>query len=172
MGSKTRSSAHATASTPMGSPHPWASTKATLWLWGALKCPRERSITRLGRGPVGEIVAGLFSMEKRPLSLIGYAYYHHTGEYQGLRQSGNVFAGVGTAWTPIDVDESSKIFSVQVGLSHERTFAIEQDGIPLPDSGGSGVFSFLCPSRRRGTPKTIDNAKAAGTPPSRTVEWP
>jgi hypothetical protein len=99
-------------------------------------------------------------MEKRPLSLIGYAYYHHTGEYQGLRQSGNVFAGVGTAWTPIDDDETGKIFSVQVGL------------IPLPDSGGSGVFSFLCPSRRRGTPKTIDNAKAAGTPPSRTVEWP
>ena len=107
---------------------------------GGIEVPTGTFDHPFGRGPVGEIVAGLFSIEKRPLSLIGYAYYHHTGEYQGLRQSGNLFAGVGTAWTPIDDDVTGKIFSVQVGLSHERTFAIEQDGIPLPDSGGSGMF--------------------------------
>jgi hypothetical protein len=40
----------------------------------------------------------------------------------------------------IDNDVTGKILSVQVGLSHERTFAVEVDGIPLADSGGSGVF--------------------------------
>ena len=68
---------------------------------GGIELPTGTFDHPFGRGPVGEIVAGLLSMEKRPLSLIGYAYYHHTGEHQGLRQSGNVFAGAGTAWTPM-----------------------------------------------------------------------
>jgi len=44
------------------------------------------------------------------------------------------------AWTPIDDDASGKLFSLQLGLSHERTFAAEHDGIALTDSGGSGIF--------------------------------
>jgi hypothetical protein len=107
---------------------------------GGVEVPTGTFDHAFGHGPVGEIAAGLFSMERRPLSIIGYAYYHHTGEYQGVRESGNLFAGVGTAWTPIDNDVTGKILSVQVGLSHERTFAVEVDGIPLADSGGSGVF--------------------------------
>ena len=107
---------------------------------GGIEVPTGTFDHDFGHGPVGEIAAGLFSVEKRPLSVIGYAYYHHAGAHQGLRQSGNLFAGFGTAWTPIDNDATGKIFGVQVGLSHERTFAIEQAGVPLSQSGGSGVF--------------------------------
>ncbi len=94
-----------------------------------------------GHGPFGEIVAGLFSIEKRPLAGIAYAYYHHTGQYaNGTRQSGNVFTGTGIAYTPVDDDVKGHLFSLQLGLSYERTFPVEELGRPLPDSGSHGVF--------------------------------
>src|SRR5215471_5572826 len=94
-----------------------------------------------GHGPVGEIAAGLFSIEKRPIAGIAYAYYHHTGQYDnGTRQSGNMFTGTGIAYTPIDNDAEGRLFSLQLGMSYERTFAVEELGRPLPDSGSSGVF--------------------------------
>ncbi len=93
-----------------------------------------------GRGPIGEIAAGLFSVEKRPVAAIAYVYYHHTGIYDGARASGNIFVGTGVAWTPIDDDNRGKLLSLQLGLSHERTFAVEQGGVALADSGATGVF--------------------------------
>ena len=56
------------------------------------------------------------------------------------RESRNVFIGGGAAWTPIDDLQTGKLVSFQVGLSHERTFAQEQNFLSLPNSGGSGVF--------------------------------
>lgn len=64
---------------------------------------------------------------------------YHTAVYQGSRESGNVFFGARGAWTPIDNVQTGRLVSVQVGLSHERTFAQEQNGMVLPNSGGSGL---------------------------------
>src|SRR5207249_2642020 len=107
---------------------------------GGIEIPTGTLDHDFGRGPVGGIGAGLMSVERRPFSLIGYGYYHHTGEFRSVRQSGNAFVGLGAAWTPIDNEDEGKLFSFQLGLSHEQTFAVEQDGVPLLDSGGSGVF--------------------------------
>ena len=107
---------------------------------GGLELPTGTLDHPFGRGSAGEIAAGLVGIEKRPIALIGYAYYHHTNSYRGTRPSGNVFAGGGVAWTPIDDDAAGKMFSLQLGLSHERTFASEENAIPDVDSGSSGTF--------------------------------
>ena len=108
---------------------------------GGVEVPLGNKDHPSGHGPVGEIAAGLFSVEKRPIAGIAYLYYHHTGQYDnGTRQSGNVFTGTGAAYTPIDDDAKGHLFSLQLGLSYERTFAVEALGQPLPDSGSRGVF--------------------------------
>ena len=105
-----------------------------------MNCRLARWNHDFGRGAVGAIAAGLISVENRPFSAIDYGYYHHTGVYRGARESGNVFVGAGGAWTPLDDAQTGRLFSVQVGLSHERTFAQKLNGAALPNSGGSGVF--------------------------------
>ncbi len=105
---------------------------------GGLELPTGTLDHPFGKSAYGQIAAGLFSIEKRPIALLTYVYYHHRNEYEGYRDSGNVFGGGGVAYTPIDT--ASKLFSLQLGASYERTFSEEQDGLPLPDSGGSGVF--------------------------------
>jgi hypothetical protein len=108
---------------------------------GGLEVPLGNKDHPAGHGPVGEIAAGLFSVEKRPLAGIAYGYYHHAGQYDnGTRQSGNFFTGTGLAYTPIDDDTAGHLFSMQLGLSYEKTFAVEELGKPLADSGSSGVF--------------------------------
>ena len=62
------------------------------------------------------------------------------GVYEGVRDSGNTFAGGGLAYTPIDDEEHGKLFSLQLGLSYERTFQSEENSIIVADSGSSGVF--------------------------------
>ena len=108
---------------------------------GGVELPTGTVDHEFGRGALGAIAAGLMSVEWRPFSLIGYGYYHHTGDYKGARESGNVFVGTGGAWTPIDNLQTGRLLSLQVGLSHERTFAQQQNGAPLTNSGGSGVFA-------------------------------
>lgn len=108
---------------------------------GGLELPTGTVDHAFARGAPGAIAAGLMSVERRPFSLIGYGYYHHTGVYKGSRESGNVFFGTGGAWTPIDDLSTGRLVSLQLGLSHERTFAQEQYGKALPNSGGSGVFA-------------------------------
>jgi hypothetical protein len=93
-----------------------------------------------GQGAFGQIAAGLFSAEKRPLAAIAYAYYHRRGVHDGVRDSGNMFAGTGVAWTPIDDESRGKLFSLQLGLSYEETFASELNGLPVAESGTSGIF--------------------------------
>jgi hypothetical protein len=107
---------------------------------GGVEVPTGTIDHPFGKGAFGAIAAGLFSVEKRPIALIGYVYYHHRGVYNGLRDSGNMFAGGGVAYTPIDDDSRGKLFSLQLGASAERTFASEQNGITVPQSGASGVF--------------------------------
>ena len=107
---------------------------------GGLEVPTGTVDHQFGRGAAGAIAAGLMSLERRPFSVIGYGYYHHTGDYKGTRESGNVFVGTGGAWTPFDNLQTGRLVSLQVGLSHERTFAQRQNGAALPNSGGSGLF--------------------------------
>jgi hypothetical protein len=108
---------------------------------GGVEVPLGNKDHSFGHGPVGEIAAGLLSVERRPIAAIAYGYYHHTGQYNnGTRQSGNVFTGTGVAYTPIDNDAIGHLFSLQLGLSYEKTFAVEALGQPLPTSGSSGVF--------------------------------
>lgn len=107
---------------------------------GGVELPTGTFDHPFGRGAFGEIAAGLFSVEKRPIAMIGYAYYHHRGVYEGLRDSGNTFAGGGVAYTPIDDEEHGKLFSLQIGVSYERTFQSEDHGIAVADSGASGAF--------------------------------
>jgi hypothetical protein len=107
---------------------------------GGLEMPTGNIDHPFAKGAFGEIAAGLFSVEKRPVAAIAYVYYHHKGVYDGLRDSGNMFAGGGVAYTPIDDEANGKLFSLQLGLSEERTFASEENGLPLAESGASGVF--------------------------------
>jgi hypothetical protein len=107
---------------------------------GGLEMPTGNIDHPFAKGAFGEIAAGLFSIEKRPIATIMYVYYHHKGVYGGLRDSGNMFAGGGIAYTPIDDEARGKLFSLQLGLSEERTFASEENGLPLAESGASGVF--------------------------------
>jgi hypothetical protein len=107
---------------------------------GGIEMPTGTFDHPFGKGAFGEIAAGLFSVEKRPLAAIAYVYYHHRGEYNGVRDSGNTFAGGGLAYTPIDNEANGKLFSLQLGVSYERTFPSEENGVPEADSGASGVF--------------------------------
>ena len=107
---------------------------------GGVELPTGTFDHPFGKGAFGGIAAGLFSLEKRPFATIAYAYYHHRGVYDGVRDSGNMFAGGGLAFTPIDDEEHGKLFSLQMGVSYERTFASEQYGVIVAESGSSGVF--------------------------------
>jgi hypothetical protein len=107
---------------------------------GGVELPTGTFDHAFGKGALGEIAAGLFSLEKKPFATITYVYYHHRGVYEGLRDSGNTFAGGGLAYTPIDDEEQGKLFSMQLGLSYERLFQSQVNGLTVPDSGASGVF--------------------------------
>src|SRR5262249_35047608 len=105
---------------------------------GGVELPTGTLDHPFGKSALGQIAAGVVSVEKRPIALLAYAYYHHRNEYDGLRDSGNVFAGGGIAYTPIDSED--KLFSLQLGISKEHTFAAQLNGVSLSDSGGSAVF--------------------------------
>jgi hypothetical protein len=107
---------------------------------GGVELPSGTFDHPFGKGAFGEIAAGLFSLEKRPFAMISYVYYHHRGVYEGVRDSGNTFAGGGLAYTPIDDEAHGKLFSLQLGVSYERTFQSQDNGVAVADSGSSGVF--------------------------------
>ena len=93
-----------------------------------------------GHGSPGAIAAGMLSIEKHPFALIAYTYIHRPGAYHGDRASGNVFAGGGVAWTPLDDEDHGKLFSLQLGASHETTSREHEMGAPVDLSGGRGTF--------------------------------
>jgi len=120
---------------------------------GGLEVPLGNKDHAAGHGPIGEIAAGLFSIEKRPIAVIAYGYYHHSGEYdKGMpaqvnganvavtRQNGNFFTGAGIAYTPIDDDAAGHLFSMQLGLSYEKTFAMEELGKPVAGTAANAVM--------------------------------
>jgi hypothetical protein len=120
---------------------------------GGLEVPLGNKDHAAGHGPFGEIAAGLFSIEKRPIAAIVYGYYHHPGEYDNgmqafvnganvpvTRQNGNLFTGAGIAYTPIDDDAAGHLFSMQLGLSYEKTLAMEELGKPVAGTAANAVM--------------------------------
>ena len=107
---------------------------------GGVELPTGTFDHEFGKGALGEIAAGLWSLEKKPFATITYVYYHHRGVYDGVRDSGNTFAGGGLAYTPIDDEAKGKLFSMQLGVSYERMFQSQDNGLTVADSGASGVF--------------------------------
>jgi hypothetical protein len=90
-------------------------------------------------GAFAGVLAGLMSVEKGQFSVIGYGAHRRPGTHHGAREGSNLFLGGGVAWTP--VDEEARIFSLQLGVSHETTFDERLNGAPLPQTGGSGLFA-------------------------------
>jgi hypothetical protein len=120
---------------------------------GGLEVPLGNKDHAAGHGPFGEIAAGLFSIEKRPIAAIAYGYYHHPGGYDGVmqaqvnganvpitRQNGQFFTGAGIAYTPIDDDAKGHLFSMQLGLSYEKTLAVQELGKPLTATAANATM--------------------------------
>ena len=56
------------------------------------------------------------------------------------RQNGNFFTGTGVAYTPIDDDAAGHLFSMQLGLSYEKTLAMEEFGKPVSGTAATAVM--------------------------------
>ena len=106
---------------------------------GGVELPSGTLDHAFGEGAFAAILAGLLSVEKGPFSAIGYGFYRRPGTHQAVREGGNVFWGGGLAWTPLD--DEGRLFSLQLGLSHETTLDAHVNDIPLIATGGSGVFA-------------------------------
>lgn len=94
-----------------------------------------------GEGAPAVVGGGLFSIERRPFSLIGYGFLQRYAERHQIRDSGNTFLGLGFAWTPVDVGVQGRIFSLQLGISRESATRDELAGVPRADSGGWAVVA-------------------------------
>jgi hypothetical protein len=105
---------------------------------GGVEMPTGTLDHSFGKGAFAGIAAGLMSVEKGPFSAIGYAFYRHPGSYKRTREGGNVFLGGGLAWTPID---GQRLFSLQLGMSHETHLRERVGSTMVENSGGSGGFA-------------------------------
>ena len=89
---------------------------------GAVELPTGSMDHAAFSGPVGSLAAALWSGEVGPLSAIAYGFYRHPGDASDARPE-TLFLGGGIAWTPIDDPVTERLFSLQLGYSHERSFA-------------------------------------------------
>lgn len=105
---------------------------------GGVELPSGTLDHDFGEGAFASILAGLVSAEKGQFSAITYGFYRRPGSFEAAREGGNVFVGGGLAWTP--VDDAGRLFSLQLGLSHETTLDAYLNEVRVADTGGSGVF--------------------------------
>jgi hypothetical protein len=103
---------------------------------GGIELPTGTIDHGFGEGAPAVVAAGTFSVERRPFSAIGYGFVHRYAERDLLRESGNRFVGAGLAWTPLDDEPRGRLFSLQLGVSHETTFREHFDGAPREGTGG------------------------------------
>ena len=89
---------------------------------GALELPTGSMDHPAFSGPLGWLAAALWSGEVGPLSAIAYGFYRHPGDASDARPQ-TLFLGGGIAWTPLDDPVTERLFSLQLGYSHERSFA-------------------------------------------------
>jgi hypothetical protein len=86
-------------------------------------------------------VAGLsIGLERRPVSVIAYAFMNRYAERNHVRDSGHAFAGAGVAWTPLDDEPNGRLFSLQLGLSLDAAAREISNGVRLDDTGGRAVM--------------------------------
>jgi hypothetical protein len=107
---------------------------------GGVELPTGTIDHAFGKDSLASIAAGLMSIEKGPFSLIGYGFYRRQSMYKTDREGANLFFGTGVAWTPID-DQAGRLFSVQLGLSHEAKRREHVGGLVNTESGGHGVYA-------------------------------
>lgn len=89
---------------------------------GALELPTGSMDHPAFDGPLGSLAAALWSGEVGAFSAIAYGFYRHPGDSSDARPN-TLFLGGGVAWTPYDDPVRERIFSVQLGYSHERSFS-------------------------------------------------
>jgi hypothetical protein len=103
---------------------------------GGIELPTGTVDYDFGQGAPALVGGGLFSVERRPFSLIGYGFLQRYTERHEIRDSGHTFMGLGLAWTPIDVSTHSRILSLQLGLSRESATREIVAGVRQDASGG------------------------------------
>ena len=89
---------------------------------GALERPTGSMDHPAFDGPLGSLAAALWSGEVGSFSAIAYGFYRHPGGSSDARPN-TLFLGGGVAWTPFDDPATERLFSVQLGYSHERSFS-------------------------------------------------
>jgi hypothetical protein len=88
-------------------------------------------------GPWNGMGALLASVEVGPLSGIAYAFgRHHGTSAVGDHVGDDLFLGGGVAWTPLDDAARGRLFSLQLGYSHEEYARNTLAGMRVPESGG------------------------------------
>jgi hypothetical protein len=91
-------------------------------------------------GPLDEMAALLASIERGPISGIGYAFYRRHGRDAGVRAGDNLFVGGGGAFTPWDDPATERLLSFQLGVSYERYLRDDTNGVTDPMTGGRGLY--------------------------------
>jgi hypothetical protein len=80
--------------------------------------------------------AALASVEAGAFSGIGYGFWRHNGSAAGGHIGDNLFLGGGVAWTPLDDRTRGRLFSLQLGYSHEEYERTTVAGTEVALSGG------------------------------------
>ena len=93
------------------------------------------------RGPLDGMLAATAGIERGPFSWNSYAFYRRHGtDSAGARAGDNLFLGGGMAYTPFDDPARERLVSLQLGLSYEIYARSTENGAPVPDSGGRGLY--------------------------------
>lgn len=94
------------------------------------------------QGPYDGMLAALGGLEVGSFSAIGYGFFRANGlDARRDRDGDNLFLGAGFAWTPLDEPSSERLFSVQLGLSHETYLPDVSGGSSIAGSGGWGLLA-------------------------------
>jgi hypothetical protein len=108
---------------------------------GGVELPTGTVDYDFGDGPAALVTGGVVGIERRPVSLLAYGVVHRYAERRQVRDSGNTFLGTGIAWTPIDDEPAGRLLSLQLGVSHERTWREVVSGVPRADTGGWALMA-------------------------------
>ena len=92
-------------------------------------------------GPIDWMAAALGSVERGPLSAIGYGFYRRHGtDSVGAHVGDNLFLGAGIAYTPFDDPARERLLSFQLGSSYEIYGSNSAGGVTVPATGGRGLY--------------------------------
>jgi hypothetical protein len=106
---------------------------------GGIEVPTGTLDHSFGDGATAAVVAGVASIENGRFSASAYGFVRRPGAHHNEREGANRFLGGGVGWTVHD-DGLGRLVTLNVGVSHEKTFKEARNGAVVDDSGGSGVF--------------------------------